>query len=49
MRAPSVVADNSKPSDIGPEPSGFWSSVHAQAQAWADKFAEGQDDDGNTD
>lgn len=49
MRAPTVVADNSKPSDIGPEPPGFWSSVHAQTQAWADKYAGGQEDDGDID
>lgn len=49
MRAPSVVADNSKPSDIGPEPPQFWAPVHQQISVWADKYAESQEDDNGTD
>lgn len=45
MRAPEIVSDNSKPSDIGPEPDGFWAPVQQQIAAWADKYPEAQVDD----
>lgn len=35
---PQVVSDNATPSDIEPEPVGFWKNVHAQVRAWAEQY-----------
>lgn len=43
MQVP-VVADNAKPSDLEPEPEGFWDAVHEQVAAWVSKYGDDSDD-----
>ena len=37
-----ALPDNASPEDIGDEPEGFWEPIHAQVDAWVEKY--GDDD-----
>lgn len=43
MQVP-VVADNASPSDLEPEPEGFWDAVHGQVSAWVSQYGDESDD-----
>jgi hypothetical protein len=43
------VPDNARVSDLEDEPKGLWRPVHAQVAVWAERYAEGQEDDGDVD
>lgn len=39
-----VLADNATIADLGDEPEGFWTPIHAQVDEWLTKYGEAQDD-----
>ena len=46
---PQIVSDDATAADLGPEPEGWWTPVHAQVDEWVTKYTEGQEDDGEPD